>query len=170
MHVSKGAKGSRALDWSTSWYALVGLFFWFFKIRTDWNRCRYYSQLPDQGALWQLQTYIAVYLPNSHFQIIWESGSCKVSVLEFGNPWYIFFFINSYPARIIINGHRCLSFFMIRELAWHSHINVDKGRKLKLNRPEIMGLPHPVSNKLEVHNCWLVSDGIYVTGKNANKD
>ena len=24
MHVSKGAKGSRALDWSTSWYALVG--------------------------------------------------------------------------------------------------------------------------------------------------
>ena len=150
------------------------LFFWFFKTRTDWNRCRYYSQLPDQGALWQLQTYIAVYLPNSHFQIIWESGSCKVSVswnLGILDFFFFFFkFINSYPARIIINGHRCLSFFMIRELAWHIHINVGKGWKLKLNRPEIMGLPHPVSNKLEVHNCWLVSDGLYITGKNANKD
>lgn len=29
---------------------------------------------------------------------------------------------------------------------------------LTATRPEIMGLPHPVTNKLEAHNVWLVCD------------
>lgn len=33
-----------------------------------------------------------------------------------------------------------------------------------------MGLPHPVSNKLEMHNCWLVSVLFDVIGKCANED
>nr|ABI74745.1 putative histone deacetylase [Monascus purpureus] len=58
--------------------------------------------------------------------------------------------IRAYQSKQLYDNFKLTSLYIYRTAISKSFENQ------VLARPEIMGLPHPATNKLEAHNCWLV--------------